>query len=461
MTNSSTLRIGLLQFAPKLGDIRANTDKIENLLEESQPANLWVLPELASSGYNFSSLAEAEATSEPLNQSKYIDFLISKAQTLDTWFISGFNERENHRLYNSSVLIGPKGIMGIYRKIHLFNREKLFFHPGNKGLPVFDTPYGKTGMLICFDWMFPEVWRLMALKGAQIICHPSNLVLPFCQTAIPGYALTNKIFVATTNRVGKEGDLEFTGQSVLVNPRGEYLLKGSRKNEDVMTVKIDLAEANDKQVTPLNHAFDDRHEEIYSLHEKPGDTSLMNEKKNLRREIKELKQQYTPDQLKETGINVMNEFEKHPRFISAKTIFLYWSLPDEVPTHEFIEKWSKEKKILLPRVVGDHLELREYASIESLETGTSYGIQEPTGPVFTDFENVDLVVTPGLAFSAQGARLGRGGGYYDRTLPFLSNAYKVGVGFSFQILKYVPYGELDIMLDEVVSNSDIQPERLI
>ncbi|MFW6043556.1 MAG: nitrilase-related carbon-nitrogen hydrolase [Marinilabiliaceae bacterium] len=260
--------VGLLQYAPVMGDIDANIDKIDRLLNKSQrSADIWVLPELASSGYNFASKEEAMQLSEPLHNSRFIEYLTHKAAELETLFVSGMNERDKNLLYNSALLVGEKGVMGHYRKLHLFNREKEYFTPGDKGLPVFDTPIGKVGMLVCFDWMFPEVWRILALQQVHLIAHPSNLVLPYCQTAMPGYALTNRIFIATTNRTGQERDLTFTGQSVLVNPSGEYLLRGGETEEKALTCSVDLSQAENKKMTPYNHAFGDRRSDIYHLSE--------------------------------------------------------------------------------------------------------------------------------------------------------------------------------------------------
>jgi len=267
-TSGLTHTVGLLQFTPVFGDIAANIARIDRLLIDSQKsADIWVLPELASSGYNFASKDEAMQLSEPVHNSRFIEYLTRKAAELDTLFVAGINERADTRLYNSAVLVGPEGLMGYYRKLHLFNREKEFFDPGDQPPPIFDTPLGKIGILICFDWMFPEVWRILALQGAHLICHPSNLVLPYCQAAIPGYALTNRLFIATTNRTGRERDLTFTGQSVLVSPSGEYLLKAGESKEEALTFSVDLSQAENKTMTPYNHAFTDRREDIYHLTE--------------------------------------------------------------------------------------------------------------------------------------------------------------------------------------------------
>jgi predicted amidohydrolase len=259
------MKIGILQFSPKLNNTEANIRKIERMLEKSPPADLWVLPELANSGYAFESRDEAVLASETLHDSAFVRFLTSYSQKTGSWFVAGINERSGDKLYNSSVLVSADGVVGVYRKLHLFRNEKTIFEPGNLGLPVFETPWGKIGMLICFDWMFPEAWRIMALKGVQMICHPSNLVLPYCQDAVPGYALTNRIFIATANRIGKERGITFTGRSVLVNPVGKVLLKGKKQEKGTLIAKVNLSDASDKTITPENDAFADRRSDVFEI----------------------------------------------------------------------------------------------------------------------------------------------------------------------------------------------------
>lgn len=129
---------------------------------------------------------------------------------------------------------------------------------------------------------------------------------------------------------------------------------------------------------------------------------------------------------------------------------LYHSLKDEVDTHAFIRKWSREKRILLPVVTGDDLELRLYTGPEDLTIG-AYGIEEPTGALFTDYSTIDLIVVPGVAFDRDGNRLGRGKGYYDRLLPRIPSAYKIGICFPFQVVDEVPAEPFDIRMDEIIS----------
>jgi len=126
---------------------------------------------------------------------------------------------------------------------------------------------GKIGMMICFDWIFPEVCRSLALKGAQIICQPANLVLPHCPLAMRVRSLENRIFTVTANRVGteeKEGEkLTFIGMSQILNTKGEILIQAGSDKEEAMSVEIDLNDALDKKITDYNDVFADRRPEFY------------------------------------------------------------------------------------------------------------------------------------------------------------------------------------------------------
>ncbi len=256
-------RVSILQFQPILADVDANISKISELFAKSEECDLFVLPELASTGYGFSDRNQALSCSEELADSRYVDFLEQYCERHSCYVVSGFNEREGDNLFNSAILVSPEGLGGVYRKLHLFDAEKDIFEPGDLGMPVYETPIGTIGMLICYDWMFPEVWRKMTLAGAQIIAHPCCLVLPYCQQVVPAHAIVNRIFVATANRIGTEGSLTFTGESVLVAPTGQILGRASGNSEEVLTLNLDLSQASDKMVTPRNHVLKDRRVELY------------------------------------------------------------------------------------------------------------------------------------------------------------------------------------------------------
>lgn len=145
---------------------------------------------------------------------------------------------------------------------------------------------------------------------------------------------------------------------------------------------------------------------------------------------------------------LLEKLEQHPRFASAHTVLLYYSLPDEVQTHRFVEKWHRQKRILLPVVKGDILELRIYTGKGCLKTSEPYHIEEPEGEAFTAYGEIDLSIIPGVSFDTQGNRLGRGKGYYDRLLPLL-HTYNIGICYGFQVSKEIPTEPFDLPMDEV------------
>jgi predicted amidohydrolase len=260
------MKIGYMQFAPALADVDQTMRKIDDLMTECKGVDLLVLPELCNSGYNFESPEMALKSSEPVGDSVFIRYLESKCAELNLHIVSGLNEREGGHLFNSAILVGPRGYIGRYRKLHLFMKEKSYFRPGDAGLPVFDIGPCKVGLLVCFDWIFPEVWRVLALKGADLICHPSNLVLPgFAQKAVPVHALTNHVFVITCNRVGSERELRFTGLSTIADPKGEVLLQATQEAEELRATDVEILKARDKKITPLNDIFQDRRPTEYAL----------------------------------------------------------------------------------------------------------------------------------------------------------------------------------------------------
>lgn len=172
-------------------------------------------------------------------------------------------------------------------------------------------------------------------------------------------------------------------------------------------------------------------------------------KREWRALIAQRKKTYTPQQLDQWSSSLLAQLEDHPVFRRAQTILMYYSLPDEVQTHAFVERWNQSKRIILPVVKGDELELRLYQGKESLKKG-AYGIEEPIGPLLTDsdYNEIALAIIPGVSFDAEGNRLGRGKGYYDRLLPQLS-AHKIGICFQFQVADSLPAETFDIQMDEV------------
>lgn len=153
-------------------------------------------------------------------------------------------------------------------------------------------------------------------------------------------------------------------------------------------------------------------------------------------------------QLTRWSSNLLDKLEDEAVFRRAHTVLAYAALPDEVQTQEWMERWKDAKVLLLPVVNGNELELHRYTGRHDLQTG-AFGIEEPTGPLFTDYGQIDLALVPGMAFDAHGYRLGRGKGYYDRLLPRLTAAWRIGICFGFQVCPSVPTEPFDLPMHEV------------
>ena len=169
--------------------------------------------------------------------------------------------------------------------------------------------------------------------------------------------------------------------------------------------------------------------------------------------MRELKRAVSMEEKLRRSETVMRGVEGLAEFRRAKVVLLYWSMADEVQTHAFVERWYKEKTLLLPCVVGDDLVLRQYTGPECMTAGEQFGIGEPTGEVWNDLEAVELIVVPGVAFDVQRNRMGRGRGFYDRLLKSTPNAVKVGVAYDFQMLDSIPTEPHDVKMDRVISEN--------
>ncbi len=178
------------------------------------------------------------------------------------------------------------------------------------------------------------------------------------------------------------------------------------------------------------------------------------DKKQLRKQIREKKKEFSLSEKRELSKPIFEKIKKEDFFEKAKVILLYYSMDDEVYTHDFVEEYYKSKTILLPCVDGDDLILRQYLGIESMKAGEQFGILEPIGKEFLDLDKIDLMIIPGVAFDKDKNRLGRGRGFYDRLLKTV-NATKIGVCFDFQVVEHVPTEAFDVKMDIVVSTTNI------
>lgn len=261
------MKVGYYQFDCAFGEVKRNLDQVSTALSRVS-ADLLVLPELFASGYQFSTNQEVLDLAEPIPNGPTTQRLLELAKARDMVLVGGLPERSGDRVFNSAVVVGPKGFMGCYRKTHLFFEETLFFAPGDTGFHVWDIGPARIGVMVCFDWFYPEAARSLALKGADILCHPSNLVLPYCPDGMVTRCLENRVFSITANRIGSEErggkqKLTFIGSSEVVTPRGQILERAPRDQDALAVVDIDPTEARRKTLNPYNDLLADRRTELY------------------------------------------------------------------------------------------------------------------------------------------------------------------------------------------------------
>jgi predicted amidohydrolase len=261
------MKAGLYQFDPLFGEKEKNLERAVSAVKYAD-VELLVLPEFFATGYQFASADEVAELSEPVPNGRTTEMLADLSIEKGMYIVAGLPERDGDRFYNSAVLTGPDGFIGVYRKTHLFFEENLYFTPGDTGFKVWETKIGRIGIMICFDWFFPEAMRTLALMGADVVAHPSNLVLPFCPDAMPVRCLENRVYAVTANRTGtenrKEGDaLTFIGKSEIVSPKGEILVRAPEDKDALLIKEIDPSEARDKALNPFNDVLKDRRPGVY------------------------------------------------------------------------------------------------------------------------------------------------------------------------------------------------------
>ena len=282
------LKIATAQYAPRVGEVDWNRAEAvrQATAAAERGARLIVLPELASSGYVFNSRDEAAATSEPVD-GPFTSALHDVCSRFDCVIVAGFNEHAQTVRHNSAVVVGARGPLGVYRKLHLFNDEQTWFAPGD-GLMVADTPVGQVGVVICYDLRFPEAARALTLAGAEIIAVPTNWVSSFKRTVWDerGYvqgdylamatAGQNGVVIACADRVGVERDVRFIGASIIVGADGWPVAGPASANDDELLVAdVDMDDiAAMRRSTPRNHLLNDRRPDAYSVRAGRGSESV-------------------------------------------------------------------------------------------------------------------------------------------------------------------------------------------
>lgn len=255
------MRVGFIQTNPKLFEVEENVREAERALRRMR-ADLAVLPELFNCGYNFGDKEEVARIAEEIPRGYTTQKLLGIAREKKMCVVAGLAEEEKGKFYNSAVALTPNRVVR-YRKLHLFSNEKKYFSPGNTGFHVFEFKGAMIGMMLCFDWFFPESARALALKGADIIAHPANLVLPFCPEGMRTRSVENHVFTITADRVGEERGLRYIGRSQITDPFGNVLYRASENEEEMKVVRIDPLRARDKKITSLNDVVKDRRPEFY------------------------------------------------------------------------------------------------------------------------------------------------------------------------------------------------------
>ena len=276
MQPESPLTVACIQMEPRIGEKEANVARtLEKIAEAAgKGARLIVLPELCNSGYVFASREEAFALAEPVPDGPTTLAWLEAARRHGATIVAGICERAGDALYNSAAVVGPSGFIGTYRKAHLWGAENLFFEPGDVGMPVWRTPFGRMAVAICYDGWFPETYRLAALQGADILCVPTNWVpmpdqppgmLVMANILAMGGAHSNSMYVAGADRVGVERGQPFLGCSLIVSHTG-FPLAGpaSATDEAILYAEVNLSDARRKRVlNSFNQPLRDRRIDLY------------------------------------------------------------------------------------------------------------------------------------------------------------------------------------------------------
>jgi predicted amidohydrolase len=259
------MRLAVGQIEPQIGDLDGNLDRVKGILEkaERRDVDVLVLPELANSGYVFKNVSEVSAFAESIPEGLVTRELLAWSAG-GRMVAAGICERTSDGFYNSAAAFANGEHIVTYHKIHLFLNEKDWFAPGLQEPPVFEYKGHLFGVMICFDWAFPEVARVLALKGAQVILHPANLVLPYGQDAMITRSVENRVYTATANRVGSERGLVFSGASQITDIKGSRLARLNKDEVGLAWADIDPTLADDKAITERNDVITDRRPNLYT-----------------------------------------------------------------------------------------------------------------------------------------------------------------------------------------------------
>ena len=280
MTNKIKTRIACSQIDVEIGNVEANRQKILESIRNAaeQSAKLVIFPECALTGYCFDSLEDASKFAEPLDGPSAAT-IAKECSAAGVYAITGFIERDGSDFYNAAMLVGPDGIVGGYRKVHLpFLGVDRFLTPGNRPFEVFNLPFGRIGINICYDTSFPEAPRTLKLLGAEMIVLPTNWPRDAWRTpefVINTRANENHVNFVAVNRVGTERGWKFIGKSIAVDYNGDTIGKAGMDEEETLLVDVDLEGANHNRIVnaPGSYEIDriaDRRPEFYDAITRPA-----------------------------------------------------------------------------------------------------------------------------------------------------------------------------------------------
>jgi 5-aminopentanamidase len=261
------MNVAVIQYAPLLGNVESNIDRMRSAIL-STAADVLVFPELATTGYFFTEPSQLLPLAQTMDDGRFSPLQDAVDRTRRI-VVFGFAESADGALYNSALLLRPHSPPDMYRKTHLFYKERLVFSPGNTGFQVWrlDDWDCTLGIMICYDWRFPEAARSLALAGADLIVCPSNLVTNIWRLAMPVRALENKVYLAVANRTGREerdGEtLLFNGDSTIIDPAGRVMVSASGTADNTVIAHIDPASTRDKSFNAINDIFADRRPDMY------------------------------------------------------------------------------------------------------------------------------------------------------------------------------------------------------
>jgi N-carbamoylputrescine amidase len=271
----SIVKVAALQTEPRIGDKKRNVMEMTAMMEKAagQGVKLMVTPELSNTGYIFNSREEVFSMSEEVPHGPTTDEWQKVANKYNIYIVGGIAEREGDCLYDSAALVGPKGHIGTYRKTHLWNEENLWFEPGNLGYPVFNLPFGRVGIRICYDIWFPETTRILAAQGADIICDTTNWVVvdplqtkekPTAAYSAQQMSLMNSVFSVCADRIGTERGYAFIGNSCITDPSGGFVAGPASSDEpQIVAADINMMQSRFRHWSEFNNPSTDRRLDLY------------------------------------------------------------------------------------------------------------------------------------------------------------------------------------------------------